>query len=528
MDEYGQQQSYKQDERRQKQGKRLAAASLILGLLSVIMSFLKAVPYVASVPAIVLGVLSLKRQGKGMAIAGIVTGAFGTLLFAVFLVLGTLNSILTDVSVMTDSGKVSRGANNPTSVSRNVTEPGGTTVESGTLRSAAGYENNTMSTGSVNDPINSGNRGNPTSVTSQTEDLKADLGDRMVAFYGNGYELMYSKLLWTPRQLEGYGESKEVLNYLLDETIMIPSGVSPMLGYSTGTEAGRKELYQVFQSMYKTAEEAGKSFLVSGTETFEVLKEDVYYASYCICDADDRLLSKAFVVASERDDAIVSFSVQVGDFVKLANLEGIDISVLPILRSITFTGNMNMAGFGENKAEETGDDEYFYEEKVERSEEEYIIGEYVIPSISKIMDDLDISHTVSAWEKTVGRMVIPRSYYILASSELVPVEIIEETYQEVEDVWQAIDVFGRVLFEEYGFLATVTPEEYPNYGEDYRFCELVKQMSDTEAGIGLVYVSAVYSRNEKEIKVQFGTIETSSPPQGMIGHIRLDKVAEKR
>jgi prepilin-type processing-associated H-X9-DG protein len=65
-----------------KGGKGLAIASMILGLVSLVLSV------VPALVAIVLGIVSLakKKPGKGMAITGIITGAIGLLILPAILV----------------------------------------------------------------------------------------------------------------------------------------------------------------------------------------------------------------------------------------------------------------------------------------------------------------------------------------------------------------------------------------------------------------------------------------------------------
>jgi hypothetical protein len=74
---------------RKKSGKAIAA--LVLGILSLLIAGI-----ILGVVAVVLGVMARKeiaadpnREGDGMALAGIITGAIGTVLAVVLLALGT-------------------------------------------------------------------------------------------------------------------------------------------------------------------------------------------------------------------------------------------------------------------------------------------------------------------------------------------------------------------------------------------------------------------------------------------------------
>lgn len=71
----------------------MAIASLVLGICSVILFWVPVLDIILSVLAVVLGFVSLneikkkKLEGRGMAIAGIITGFVGMFLFIVFVIL---------------------------------------------------------------------------------------------------------------------------------------------------------------------------------------------------------------------------------------------------------------------------------------------------------------------------------------------------------------------------------------------------------------------------------------------------------
>lgn len=78
------------------QGKGLGIASMVCGILSILticcmaaVPFLVYAPVVLGIVAIVLGIVQLvKNESKGMAIAGIICGIVGILIFIAFLVIG--------------------------------------------------------------------------------------------------------------------------------------------------------------------------------------------------------------------------------------------------------------------------------------------------------------------------------------------------------------------------------------------------------------------------------------------------------
>ncbi len=74
----------------------LAIASMVLGIISIPLLFIYLIGLVFSIASIVLGIVAItkinknKQKGKGMAIAGIVTGGFTILLFILLLLLSVM------------------------------------------------------------------------------------------------------------------------------------------------------------------------------------------------------------------------------------------------------------------------------------------------------------------------------------------------------------------------------------------------------------------------------------------------------
>lgn len=58
----------------QNEGKGLSIASMVLGIVSVVLCCLWYVSLPCAILAIIFGVIGMKRDGKGMAIAGLVLG----------------------------------------------------------------------------------------------------------------------------------------------------------------------------------------------------------------------------------------------------------------------------------------------------------------------------------------------------------------------------------------------------------------------------------------------------------------------
>ena len=82
----------------------LSIASMVCGILSIILCCAGVAGIILSVAALVLGIVSLKKKaaGRGMAIAGIATGAVGLLLAIIMIVLALIG-YLSDVDSILDN-----------------------------------------------------------------------------------------------------------------------------------------------------------------------------------------------------------------------------------------------------------------------------------------------------------------------------------------------------------------------------------------------------------------------------------------
>lgn len=67
-----------------------AIASMVCGILSIVCCCLSTLSLVLGIAAVVLGILSIngKYEGKGMAIAGVVTGGIGIAFWVIFIIIG--------------------------------------------------------------------------------------------------------------------------------------------------------------------------------------------------------------------------------------------------------------------------------------------------------------------------------------------------------------------------------------------------------------------------------------------------------
>jgi len=69
----------------EKDRKGFAIASMILGIVSIVLFCLWFISIPCGILAIIFGVISIKSTGKGMAIAGIITGGIGLLILSIII-----------------------------------------------------------------------------------------------------------------------------------------------------------------------------------------------------------------------------------------------------------------------------------------------------------------------------------------------------------------------------------------------------------------------------------------------------------
>lgn len=83
----------------QQGGKGLAIASMVLGIIAVVLFCFAYVSIPCGIIAIILGGISIatKKPGKGMAVAGLVCGLLGIIIYVILLAIGA--SILSSVGM---------------------------------------------------------------------------------------------------------------------------------------------------------------------------------------------------------------------------------------------------------------------------------------------------------------------------------------------------------------------------------------------------------------------------------------------
>jgi len=158
----------------------------------------------------------------------------------------------------------------------------------------------------------------------------------------------------------------------------------------------------------------------------------------------------------------------------------------------------------------------------------YFRDEDEIPSLATIMYENGIDFNFMGATVTEGYMFINSILAFLGEyePEYFSVQIYEETFVDVDDVWGAIDVVGSVYSGDYNFWVNYAPTDYPDFGPDYRYCELIKQ-SEIEPTV-LLFIASIYSKDDKTIIFQYGIMNQvmSDSHMGGIGPLNLEKIAE--
>lgn len=120
----------------------------------------------------------------------------------------------------------------------------------------------------------------------------------------------------------------------------MPLGRSPILGYSCDFEESecKKQLYGEFYDYWR--EDLNKSSLniYKDNYSFNLLKDDIYYASYSYGESSTDLEGRIYLLVSKDKDVILSFIVRCNDS---KNIDKMDDAVLKLLKTIEIEKNNN-------------------------------------------------------------------------------------------------------------------------------------------------------------------------------------------
>ena len=127
-------------------------------------------------------------------------------------------------------------------------------------------------------------------------------------FYGETYSIKYKAPWKETTKQKTNGEEGKILSYK-DKILFLPLGSSPL---DETTEAdfskieGKKQLYNEFYSYWGESD-----YLGEGTDGFKVLVDGIYYATMDYGTSEGTVDGKFYLIVSESDNIILSFTTYV-------------------------------------------------------------------------------------------------------------------------------------------------------------------------------------------------------------------------
>lgn len=152
-------------------------------------------------------------------------------------------------------------------------------------------------------------------------------GSNTETYYGDGYTLEYNSK-WSVVTMDG---GQEGLQYKSQDSYFVPIGKSALSDYEGDFEFStvQSNMYGEFYD-YWSEELNDKSLYLYEDEEFDLLKDDIYYATYNYGKSEDDLRGKYYLVVSTYDNAVLSFMTNTCD----DKVEKMDDLALELLESI--------------------------------------------------------------------------------------------------------------------------------------------------------------------------------------------------
>ena len=160
-------------------------------------------------------------------------------------------------------------------------------------------------------------------------------------YYGNGFTLTYD-YTWKEENLPG---GQKALIKDAGKTFLVPlskSNLSDHINYTFDTEAGKRQIYTDFYSVWSADASSKNMSLFNGNNKFSILK-NIYFASADYGSSSDELFGNYYILISKEDDFILTFMSQT----EPKNFSQTSEEVLNILRSIK---NTDATALNQNKA----------------------------------------------------------------------------------------------------------------------------------------------------------------------------------
>ena len=146
-------------------------------------------------------------------------------------------------------------------------------------------------------------------------------------FYGNGFELTYNSKWKKQTATTTDGKSVDVLVYGDNEIYFSPIGQSALSETNVDftKEDGKKSLYQQFYDYWNKSKLDGKYSLVSGSNSFYYLANNLYYAYMDYGTSTTDKVGRMYLVVDSSNNAILSFRSQIKEmfYTNSSNVESL-------------------------------------------------------------------------------------------------------------------------------------------------------------------------------------------------------------
>ncbi len=128
-------------------------------------------------------------------------------------------------------------------------------------------------------------------------------------YYGDGFEINYGSD-WSKTTLSG---GQEALEYQHQAVYLVPVGNSSLSNATNELDCDfedyscQNKIYEEFYNYWDSDAEGSGRHLYGGSNSFSILKDDIYYATMDYGISSDKLRGKMYLLISEENNVILSF-----------------------------------------------------------------------------------------------------------------------------------------------------------------------------------------------------------------------------
>lgn len=142
-------------------------------------------------------------------------------------------------------------------------------------------------------------------------------------YHGDGYSLEYDRN-WSVTTLSG---GQDAFQYKNEKSYLTAIGVSALSDsmYNFDTISGQKKLYNAFYDYWNNEGSNGKLKIYSGSNGFNKLTDDIYYATYDYGPSSTNIKGKYILLVSPEKNAVLSFMTNASDNVKENDTRAIEL-----------------------------------------------------------------------------------------------------------------------------------------------------------------------------------------------------------